>query len=653
MARYTDDSKEKVRDAVDFADLVGRYTELRRQGGSQLMALCPFHEERSPSFSVDPVNKVFHCFGCNVSGDVYRFVELREGLDFKGSMEWLADRYGVALEVADEDPRDAARRAARARLLELLERTATFYARYLWESAEAEPAREYLRSRGLEEGTLREFRVGYAPSRWDTVLLASRRAGFSNREVADAGLATGGGDKRLYDRFRRRIMFPLTDRRGAVLGFGARALGPDAKPKYLNSSDGPVYHKGQHLFAADIARAPATRAQTVVLCEGYTDVLWMHQAGLKNTVGLMGTALTEDQVGELARLAPTVLLALDADAAGQEAMLRAAKVAAGKKVELRVVPLPDGKDPADLALEQGPGALKALVESSVPFVRFQVERVLGKADLATAEGKDAAIDELKPVFADVPPSAVREELLRTVADRTNLPPTMVSSWLSQGARRSRPAPAPAPRRPAAPPAPPPPATAQDAGDAGPPPDEDDDGRWGGYGTTAPTPARAAGSSAPAPPPRAPGGVASVSPAVRTERAWLAQCLALGELARGDLASVDAERLLSLPLHRRAVAHLLDHLADPTAGVPDEDRELAALTAELLLRAQRTGPSKIALQIETIKLELAAVERAITTVRTTGTGSIAELARRRGELKVELDAAMVAYGEEQEAQREAG
>src|SRR4029079_8843138 len=250
----------------------------------------------------------------------------------------------------------------------------------------------------------------------------------------DAGLAQRAkGEGMLYDRFRRRIMFPLCDMRGRVLGFGARALGADQKPKYLNSAEGVVYHKGRNLFGADIARAAATKAGSVIVAEGYTDVIAMHQAGLRNTVGLMGTALTEEQVGELSRLAPRIQLALDADGAGQEAMLRAARVAAGRRLELRVVPLPAGTDPADLVAAEGARAMQRLVDQSVPFVRCRVERELSTGDLGSAEGKDAVIAALRPVFAQIPPSALREELIALVADRTDLSPALVGSWLAQGA----------------------------------------------------------------------------------------------------------------------------------------------------------------------------------------------------------------------------
>jgi len=375
MARFTSDSRERVRDAVDMIDLVGTKTELRRAGASRYQGLCPFHDERTPSFGIDPSTKLYYCFGCGKGGDCFSFVEETEGLRFPEALQFLADRYGVELEVEAEDPQEAERRARRERLLELLERTAAFYVRHLWESREAAGAREYLAERGLQEGTLREFRVGYAPSAWDTVLLASRRAKFSNMDIAAAGLAIRAKDGgKIYDRFRRRITFPLCDARGRVLGFGARALGADQQPKYLNSPEGDVYHKGRQLFAVDIARAAAAKAQTVIVAEGYTDVLMLHQAGLRNTVGLMGTAMTPEQVAELARLAPTVLLALDADSAGQEAMIRAERLARARKLAVRVVPLPAGSDPAELVQAQGAEAVAALVEASIPFVRFRVER---------------------------------------------------------------------------------------------------------------------------------------------------------------------------------------------------------------------------------------------------------------------------------------
>lgn len=593
MARFSDDSKERVRDAVDMVDLVGTRTELKRAGANRYQGLCPFHDERTPSFGIDPTNKLYHCFGCGKGGDCFKFVEEAEGVRFPEALQFLADRYNVELEVEAEDPQEAARRAHRERLLELLERTATFYVRHLWDSQEAAGARRYLAERGLEEATLREFRVGYAPSAWDTVLLASRRAKFSNEEIAAAGLAVRGQQGKIYDRFRRRITFPLCDARGRVLGFGARALGADQQPKYLNSPEGDVYHKGRQLFAVDIARAAAAKSQTVIIAEGYTDVLMLHQAGLKNTVGLMGTAMTPDQVGELARLAPTVLLALDADSAGQEAMLRAERLAHARKLAVRVVRLPPGADPADLVKQQGAESVKRLVEESIPFVRFRVEKILAAADVASAEGKDIAIDELRPAFAaDVlPPSALREELTKEVAERLELAPSLVSSWLAAGA------PPRAPRR-----------AAQAAGDG-----------------HAAAPARPAREHA-------------------HERSFLAFCIALPDEGEELLRQVEPEKDFSTPLLRRAHSHLMGHLRSPGEGLAADDEELRALVAELAVTAGSDTVSRPVLEAEFIQLRLARVERELASAPS---GEKKELATRRQELQRKFRKALEASAASEE------
>jgi DNA primase len=592
VARYTDDSRDRVRDAVDMVDLVGSRVELRRAGVNRFEGLCPFHDERTPSFGINPAEKLYYCFGCGQGGDAFKFVQETEGVGFAGALEYLADRYGVALEVVEEDPAAARRRAERERLLELLERTAAFYVRYLWDSAEAAHAREYLAGRGLDEGALREFRVGYAPSAWDKVLVASRRAGFSDPELVAAGLASRSQKEgRTYDRFRRRIMFPLCDQRGRVLGFGARAMGADQKPKYLNSSDNVVYHKGRHLFGADIARAPAAKAGAVVVAEGYTDVIAMHQAGLRHTVGLMGTALTEEQVGELARLAPTVLLALDADAAGQEAMLRGARVAARRNLALRVVPLPPGSDPADLVGREGARAMADRVEASVPFVRFRVERELAAGDLSSAEGKDATIAALRPVFAQMPASAMREELIGLVADRTELAPALVASWLAQG----------------------------------------------------PAPSQAPGNGASQRPPAMPQP--ALDAAGRAERAFLAQCLASPAAGLEALADMDIDAEFSSDLTRRAAAHVQGQLAGGSSALPQGDDELATLIAALTVLSGGMRNSEAAVEGERLSLEVQRVKREIEIAKAAAAGDVGRLVALREELERRRDGAIARSMEE--------
>jgi DNA primase len=593
MARYTTDSRERVRDAVDFVELVSARTELRRAGPRSYQGLCPFHEERTPSFGIEPVQKVYYCFGCQASGDLFRFVQETEGVDFKGALELLADRYGVELQLEREDPAEAQQRRRRERLLELLARTATYYERCLWESEEAAPARRYLLQRGLQEPALREFRVGYAPSAWDRVLLASRRGGFSEQELRETGLAQRSAqNNQLYDRFRGRIMFPLADARGRVLGFGARAMRSEQKPKYLNTSDNAIYHKGRHLYGADLARAHAAKAGEVILCEGYTDVIALHQAGFRNAVGLMGTALTEQQVGELSRLASTVLLALDADSAGQEAMLKAHALATRRQLELRVVGLPAGSDPAEVVQAGGAGAVQEALDRSLPFVRFRVERVLAEGDQSTPEGRDRTIAQLRPILATLPPSAMRMELIRLVSGRLGLPETLAERLIAQEAPAASPAPLPANHTPAPPPA----------------------------------PARV------------------LSAREQAERAFLAQCIASPQAGGEALAGAALEGLFTNELLQRAAAHLRDGgLQEPLRGLGEEQRELVALLAELVVEAGRwqlTGgrAPTATLEVQRLQLELASIERRIHFARAQGTGEVSELAREREQVKLRFDRA---------------
>jgi DNA primase len=615
MARYTADSRDRVRDAIDFVELVSTRTELRRAGARSYEGLCPFHDERSPSFSVEPVEKVYYCFGCQASGDVFTFVQETEGVDFKGALELLADRAGIELELEREDPREAERRTRRERLLELLGRTTTYYERYLWESEEAAGARDYLLGRGLGEEILKQFRVGYAPSAWDRVLLASRRGGFSERELYETGLAQRSQERGgLYDRFRARIMFPLADLRGRVLGFGARAMRDGQKPKYLNTSDNDVYHKGRHLYGADLARASATKAGEVILCEGYTDVIALHQAGFKNAVGLMGTALTDEQVGELGRMAQTVLLALDADSAGQEAMLKASRLAARRKLELRVVELPAGADPADLVQRKGAEAIEAAVGRAAPFVRFRVERVLAGGDDASPEGRDRMIAQLRPVFETLPPSAMRMELTRMVSGRLGLSEGLAETLLAARAGQSE-------------------MSQRSRGE------RSAHNNREGISQHASTGERSGGTSEQ-------GSRASrvLSAREDTERAFLALSIATPTYGQKALGEVDIEGVFTSELLRRAAEHLKrDGLAEPLKGVDAEDRELVSLLAELTVEAGRwpvhEGSIKPPmLEVQQLQLQLAWIDRRIHAARAQGVGEVSDLARLRGEVKLEFDRA---------------
>jgi DNA primase len=546
VALYTRDSIERVRDAVDMVELIGAKSDLRRVGG-RWVGLCPFHDERTPSFSVNAEEKLYYCFGCQAKGDAIGFVEQTEGLDFRDAVELLADRYGVRLEREQEDPRAEQLHRWRERLWALLDRTTRFYSTYLWESEEARKAREYLAGRELSEEVLKEFRVGYSPSAWDRVTVGAQRDGFTPEELAAGGLAQRGRDGGQYDRFRGRIMFPLADARGRVLGFGARSMGEGRGPKYLNTSENEIYHKGRQLFGIDRARPHAVKSGRIVVVEGYTDVLALHQAGIRDSVAIMGTALTQEQLAELGRSASLVVLALDADRSGQEAMLRVARAAGD--LELRVVEMPEGTDPAELIGKEGASAFESRLESAIEVLRFQVRRVLADADLDTPTGRDRAIEEVRDLIGATPErSALRDSLVREAADRLDVPEGYL---LPRGGV--------APMR-----------TPQPAG------------------------APAQGS---------PGAVS-----LAAERAFLALCLASGDTGREYLGRL-REGHFSSELTMRARDQLVSEFDDPLATLPENDPALGALVTGIAMEADERGPAtEPELRISFLALELRRIDR---------------------------------------------
>ncbi len=583
MSRYTSDSRDRVLAAVDMIALVSPRSELRRAGVDSYFGICPFHDERTGSFHVRPDEKHYHCFGCQASGDPFDFVMETEGLDFKGAMEALADRFGVALQTENEDPGAAERRERRERLHALLDRTATFYSRCLWEASEAAQARDYLLGRGLQEETLKEFRVGYAPDAWDRILTGSRRAGFTEEELLAVGLIRRSERSRAgaYDFFREQIMFPAADARGRVHGFGARRMREDQRvAKYVNTPDGALYHKREVVFGIDLARAAAARAGRIILVEGYTDVLALHQSGIRNAVGIMGTSLTEEQIAELERVAKVLELCLDADAAGQEAMVRAARLATGHNLELRVVELPEGSDPADLVLSGGADALRTRVGASVPFISFNVERILDRADTASAEGRDRALAELAPAFDGLEPSVLRDQLVRRVSGLLGLSDDRLAGLLRNP-----------PRAPAGT------SAAADRVHPGP-------------------------NGAPAAP------AAPVAPGTRSERWFLAMCIAVPDVGATALAPGDAELLLSSEPLRRAARQLRGHTRSPLTDLPADDEPFAKVMAALVdLSGRVPDPSPDRLEHARLVLELERLERLVLRARAEGVGT-SELARER-------------------------
>ena len=552
MALISPDSVDRVKQAADIVEVVSAHTDLRRQG-ARYVGLCPFHEERTPSFSVEPQEKLYHCFGCGVGGDVIKFVEEKDGLNFAEAVELLADRYGVELEREQEDPRAEARRQRRRRLEQLLDRAAAFYANYLWESKEAAKARDYMAQRGLREEALRDFGVGYAPSAWDKLLVAGQRAGFNVEELRGVGLIQRGRSGGEYDRFRERIMFPIRDRRGRVLGFGGRAMRPDQGAKYVNTAETDFFHKSQILYGVDRAKAAIAKAGRAVVVEGYTDVIALHQAGIEEAVGVMGTAITGEQVAALSGMVEEVVLALDADSAGQEAMLRAQNVAAGRRMRLRVAAMPAGEDPAEMmAAAEGPERFRGILDGAEELSSFQVSLVLDRTDVGSPVERDRALAEVAPVLAGLGESASRDDLVRRVAERLDFDPAMVMGRVVAATPAS-----------------------------------------GGREQAAPDPRRAPQ----APPPQRPAELTSRE---RRERALLAMCIAIPGEGKDYLARLTDAHLS--PTGLRVAAWLREHPEDPASDLPHDDSGLAGLIAELVIMSREEPASREAMELNFLLLE---------------------------------------------------
>jgi DNA primase len=586
VALISSDSINAVRDTANMAEVVGQYTDLK-QAGAQMMGLCPFHDERSPSFSVDPHDKLYHCFGCGVAGDVFGFIMEKEGLNFTEAVEALADRYGVELQRDEEDPRAEAARQRRQRLQQLLERAAAYYSNYLWESKEAGKAREYLAARGLSEETLKNFGVGFAPSAWDKILVAGQRAGFTVPEMHSVGLVQKSERGGEYDRFRARIMFPIRDPRGRTLGFGGRATREDQKPKYVNTSETDFFHKSEILYGLDRARAAMAKANRAVVVEGYTDVLALHQAGMEGAVGVMGTAITPEQVATLSGTVDEVVLAMDADEAGEEAMLRAQRVAAGRRMRLRVASMPSGVDPAELMAEaDGPDRFRGFLEGAAELTDFQVTRVLNRTDVASPVERDRALAEVAPIIAAMEEGASQSELIRKVADRLELEPAMVMGRVIAST----------------------PATGGPGASAADPGRGASRGRGVsqvvGRGLRVPGQGGRGGSPDEQQAPRP----VELTSRERQERALLAMCIALPEPGAEILEQLGESHLSRSG--QAAAAFIRAHPKAPADHIPRENAALFVLITELVMMAREQPASKESMELNFLLLDQRRLEEEI-------------------------------------------
>ncbi len=422
MALIKKTSIEEVVAAADMVDVVQGRTQLRK-AGARWVGLCPFHSEKTPSFGINPVEKLFYCHGCHKGGDLITFVRETEGLDFAQAVEWLADRTGTQLEYEETSPAQEARRKRRDRLESLLEDAASFYSRYLWDTAAGESARGYLAERGLTEEVSRDFRLGLSPG-GDRLAVKAREKGYTQEELLAAGLVNRRGN----DYFAGRLVFPLSNARGRVLGFGARRLHEDdpIKAKYVNSPEGELFRKSRIVYGLHRARAAIAKQDEAVVVEGYTDVLALQQRGRNTVVASMGTALTEEQLKELGHLTKRLFLCFDADAAGEAATLRGMDLAAARGFQVRVVPLPAGVDPADAA-----DSFDELLTEAVGYLRHRAE-----AEIKQGDSRQEQFLRVQEALAGLPDSPDREEAVRYAADKLGLSPDMQAGLAPRAQRKT-------------------------------------------------------------------------------------------------------------------------------------------------------------------------------------------------------------------------
>jgi DNA primase len=443
--RIKDEDVQHIRDHAPIDDVVGEYVQLKSAGGGQKKGLCPFHDEKSPSFHVTPSKGYFHCFGCQTGGDVIAFLMKIDHLTFTETIERLADRIGYTLRYEESGSAPSGPSVNRSRLVAANALAATFFQEQLNTSPDAAHGRDLLTKRGFDKSACETFGVGYAPDSWDSLTKHLRAAGYTIEELELAGLSKMG-ERGPIDKFRNRLTWPIRDISGDVVGFGARKLASDEEdqgPKYLNTSETPIYKKSQVLYGLDMAKKEIAKKRQVVIVEGYTDVMAAHLAGITTAVATCGTAFGAEHIRIIRRLLMDddafrgeVIFTFDGDAAGQKAAMRAFSEDQKFVTQTFVAVEPDGLDPCDLRQIKGDLALRDLIAKRVPLFEFAIRTELKLHNLATAEGRVNALNATAPLVAQIRDKSLRPEYSRLLAGWLGIEVEIVTSAVSQGARRS-------------------------------------------------------------------------------------------------------------------------------------------------------------------------------------------------------------------------
>ncbi len=436
MKQISRETIEEVRTRNDIADVIGSYLSLKN-AGTRFKALCPFHKEKSPSFTVSPDRQIYHCFGCGAGGDVIRFVQEYEKVDFMTALQMLADRAGMELSLEEGGGKTGTDKRA---LFQLHENVAQLYYRILLEHESGEAGRAYLATRALKPETVKDFQIGFAPDRFDTLEKWAQQKKIPFELMEQAGLMIKS-DKNsgYYDRFRNRLMFPIRDEAGRVIGFSGRAIVKDEKSgKYVNSPETPLFHKSRVLFAIDKARRAMADSRTAIVCEGQLDAIRCHEAGLVNVVASQGTALTPDHARMIRRYADEVILVLDADAAGEKAALRSSEAFIIEELSVRVASLPEGEDPDSLVRDHGAEALRSRISAAVSALDFLINVMAKREDLKSEAGLMRTVRAVQALIANAPGAVQYDRMVKHAADRLGLSPVALQRDMVR--KKERPAP---------------------------------------------------------------------------------------------------------------------------------------------------------------------------------------------------------------------
>lgn len=413
MIRYSEEIIEEVRQNNDVVDIISQYVHLTRKGRNYF-GLCPFHNEKSPSFSVSPDRQIFHCFGCGVGGNVFTFLMKIEGITFREALESLAERANIQLPTL-ENGADSAKEELKAKVYKVNEFTAEFYHQNLYKPT-AKMAQEYVKKRKLNQETLESYRIGYS-GKFDELYKALKQQGFGEKEILESGLVNKNDNGTYIDRYRNRLMFPICDVRGKVIAFGGRVL-DDSKPKYINSPENVVYSKGRHLFGLNVAKKDSTKKLLIV--EGYMDVISLHQRGMTNVVGALGTALTEQQGWLLRKTTEQVILGFDADGAGQTAVARSMEILQKMGCDMRVLQIEGAKDPDEYIVKFGEGRFKLAVENAISLVEFKVKNLKQGLNLENTGDKIKFLKEISKILSGVENTIEREIYIEKIAKGYNI-----------------------------------------------------------------------------------------------------------------------------------------------------------------------------------------------------------------------------------------